>query len=206
MKNTNKFIAIILSILLIVLLIDPSTLNAKGGRSFGGSRSFGSSRSFGGSRSTRSFSSSSRSFGSKSYASPKAPSSFGGVRRSSADIKRSYPPPRQRMQYSTTNQMGVPQNYNVNHYGDFASGLMMGYMAGSIPWYWHTPFHGAFYYTQPVIVENEDGTVDVYPPEFNWTKLIMVILFFGAIIFVIVVVIRNKRRQKLEAMSKSSFS
>jgi hypothetical protein len=83
---------------------------------------------------------------------------------------------------------------------------MMGYMAGSIPWYWHTPFHGAFYYSQPIIVENEDGTVDVYPPEFNWTKLIMVILFFGAIIVVIIVIIRNKRKRKLEASSQSSFS
>jgi hypothetical protein len=79
-------------------------------------------------------------------------------------------------------------------------------MAGSIPWYWHTPFHGAFYYTQPIIVENEDGTIDVYPPEFNWTKLIMVVLFFGAIIVIIIVVVRNKRLRKREEMSKSSFN
>ncbi len=122
MKKLNNTIPFILIILLFILLIDPATLFAKGGRSFGGSRSFGRSRS----TPSQSFSKSSGSSYSKpTYASPKGPSSFGGVRRSSADIKRSYPPPRQRMQYTSTNNMGVPQNYNVNHYGNFASGLMM---------------------------------------------------------------------------------
>ncbi len=218
MKNnsasTNGFLLILLTIFTFVL--SPVIADAKG--SFGGSR--GGSRSFGGSRGGGSSFGSSRS---KSYSRPSAPSSsynrpsstpsrsystprssFGGNRMNSGqDYTRSYGIPRQSTPMSLRNNQGVNQNYVVHNYGGRGDGFMMGYMMGSIPFMWHTPFHPAYYYSRPSYVTNPDGTVEVYPPTFSYMTLFFTIVIIGGIVLLVVVAIRRRR---MYSESNSSFS
>jgi hypothetical protein len=98
----------------------------------------------------------------------------------------------------------------VNHYGDFASGLMMGYLMGHTSWLWYLPFHPAFYYTQPVRVENPDGTISYYPPSFDYSKFFLTLIFLASIGFIIYRIIKKRRRAHAfitdTDLSKSSFS
>lgn len=223
MKNKNKFAKIFGTIFLVValmILIAPDVAEARRGfgggfgRSFGGSRSFG--RSFGGSRS-RSFqrprSSQPRSsFGSRkgttsamrSTPSSKAASSIGGRRLSggSRQYTSKYGAPRKSTTQSVTRN-GVTQNYVMHSYGGYGSGLMTGYMMGATSWMWMMPFHPAFYYSRPYYVDNSDGTVGVYPPTFDWSKLFFTLIIIAIIIYIIRVIIRNR---KSRAYSQSSFS
>jgi hypothetical protein len=156
-------------------------LEIRRGGGFGGSRrggSFGKRRSSGRTKSNR------RSSAPKMKPSPKRPS-FGGKRMSSAQAKKQYGTPTKQSQMSSKNAQGVRQNYTVNHYGGYGSGLMMGYMAGSSMWYWSMPFHPAYYYSRPRYVENTDGTVGVYPPTFSFTKVLFSIIIVFVIIFVV---------------------
>jgi hypothetical protein len=81
---------------------------------------------------------------------------------------------------------GKTQTYVVNHYGSgWTSGFMLGYLTGHIPWYWHTPFHPAFYYSRPYYVGTGD-TVNVYPPTFNWFKFLTWTGIAALAVFVVV--------------------
>ncbi|MBK9246839.1 MAG: hypothetical protein IPM69_01685 [Ignavibacteria bacterium] len=179
-----------------------------GGRSFGGSR--GGGGSFGGSRSKSYSRPSTPSYGksspSRSYSTPK--SSFGGNRlNSKQDYTRSYGVPRQSTPMQLRNSQGANQNYVVHNYGGRGDGFMMGYMMGSIPFMWHTPFHPAYYYSRPSYVTNPDGTVEVYPPTFSYGTLFFTILIVGGIIFVIVLIIKRRRKgYDSNFESNSSFS
>jgi hypothetical protein len=93
-----------------------------------------------------------------------------------------------------SNGAGGQTNYVFNTYGGFGDRFMMGYMLGSMPWYYHTPFFPAFYYARPYQVTNPDGTVSVYPGEFQWGTLFFMLLLIGGIIFILYVVIRSRRR------------
>lgn len=190
------------------LILVPTLVDAKG--SFGGSRG-GGGRSFGGSRS-RSYSRPS----SPSYSRPSSPSfgrstsptprsSFGGKRlNSGSEYTRSYGTPRQSTPMKLSNGAGGSQNYVVHNYGGRGDGFMMGYMMGTIPFMWHTPFHPAYYYSRPSYVTNPDGTVEVYPPTFSYGTLIFTLLIGGLIVYVIVRVIRGRRSSMMD--SNSSFS
>jgi len=156
-------------------------LEIRRGGGFGGSRRGGS---FGKRRSSSRAKSNRRSSAPKMKPSPKRPS-FGGKRMSSTQAKKQYGTPKKQTQMSSRNAQGVRQNYTVNNYGGYGSGLMMGYMAGSSMWYWSMPFHPAYYYSRPNYVENPDGTVGVYPPTFSFTKLLFSIIIIFAIIFVV---------------------
>jgi len=79
----------------------------------------------------------------------------------------------------------------------------MGYMMGSIPFMWHTPFHPAYYYSRPSYVTNPDGTVEVYPPTFSYMTLFFTIVIIGGIVLLVVVAIRRRR---MYSESNSSFS
>lgn len=107
------------------------------------------------------------------------------------------------MYYGRTNY-GTAQNYYINDYGGYSSSLMRGYMMGQVTGYmmW-MPWHGAYWYTQPQYVENQDGTIDVYPPTFNWFKVFVTVIFVGAIILVVYVLFF---RRNTDNSSKSSFS
>ncbi len=213
----NYLFSLITAILLFACLIistTPDLLEAKG--SFGGGRSFGGgSRSFGGSRSARpSYSKPSTpskpttSFGSSRQSTspaPRAATSFGGGTRmsSGSEYTQKYGTPRRTDVMSRPNGSGGYQNYSVHNYGGYGSGLMTGYMMGSTSWMWGMPFHPAFYYSRPYYVQNPDGTMDVYPPTFSFTKLIFTLIVLGAIVFIIYVIIRNRRRGRI---SGGSFS
>jgi hypothetical protein len=216
-NNFMKFWSLMALIVVSILLVMPDTADARGG-SFGGSRSFGG-RSFGG----RSFSKpapSSPSTPRSSFSKPgtggmsspmrmtpsqRAASSFGGKRlSSSSDYTGKYGVPRKTETFARTNAQGLSQNYVIHSYGGFGSGLMMGYMMGHTPWYWYTPFHPAFFYSRPYYADNPDGTVSVYPPTFDWGKLIFTIIIFAAIIYIIYAIIRSRRRRK-QGYSQSSF-
>lgn len=210
MKRTKKIIIVILSFALVFSLFPFAELFAKGGRgSFGGSRSF-SGRSFGGSKSFGGSRSTSPRFSTTPRGIPQATprSSFSRSATSTfnrADIQRKYGVPRRQI---TSQQMaGLPKNTIVNHYGDYASGLMMGYLMGHTSWLWYLPFHPAFYYSQPVRVVNPDGTISYYPPTFDWGKFFMTWIIIGAIAFIIYNYFKNKRRRISNAsdLSKSSF-
>lgn len=223
MKTTPLFSrfsgVIVIALALVLSLAEP--IDAFAGKSFGGSRG---SRSFGGSR--RSYSAPSRppsSFGgsrstSPSYSPQRSPSmspsssmprrstSFGGTRLQSRDqYTRSYGTPRRSEQRMTGNADGSQTRTIVHSYGGRGDGFMMGYMMGSVPFMWHTPFHPAFYYSRPHYYHNPDGSVEVYPGTFSFGSLLMVIIIGGAVIFIIYRVVRSIRRKALTE-SASSFS
>ncbi len=173
-----------------------SSYNSKPSSAFGGTRSTPStsssrpSNSFGGSKSTNS----------PTYATPRSGgASLNGNRMSSDQASRSYGTPRR-----TYNQSYGGSNIRVNDYGGFSSGLMAGYLAGTImaP-AWH-PFSGSFYYGRPTYVYGPNGQIEsVYPPTFSFFKLFIAIAIFGLILFVLYKIFtRNKKKQ----LSNSSFS
>ncbi|MEJ5286792.1 MAG: hypothetical protein CH6_1663 [Candidatus Kapaibacterium sp.] len=218
-----KFLVWVLAFALIFISFPFEELIAKGGGSFGGtrgySRSFGGSKSFGGSRSfggTRSYvpptTSPRYSTPMRSYNNPTT-RSFGGTATSMfnrSQLQSKYGVPRKVI--TSKDIPNLPRNVQVYHFGDFASGLMMGYLMGHTSWLWYLPFHPAFYYTQPVKVVNEDGTVTYYPPTFDTSKFLLSLIFFGSIAFIIIRIIKVKRKQGLLPrnstmdLSRSSFS
>lgn len=184
-----------------------------GGRSFGGSRS----RSYSAPRSSRP----SGSFGStrrtptqpRSTTRPSQSSaqrnSFGGSRlNSSRDYTSRYGTPR-RTETRSFNGPNGNRPYVVNRYGGMADGFMMGYMMGSIPWYFSMPFHPAFYFSRPYTVANPDGSVGVYPGTFQWGTLFLTLIVLAALGFIVVMWLKRRRQRALagsEAYSDSSFA
>lgn len=208
--NLRSFFFIVTAITIMLL---PDILEARrGGGSFGGSRgggsSFRSSRPSGGSSFGGSRSSGNRSIGSAPRSTPSTPrSSFGGNRISSANNYRSkYGVPRQSTPMSVPNGRGGTNNYIVHNYGGYSSGLMTGYMMGSIPWMWHTPFHPAYYYSRPVEVVGANGVVEVYPPEFSFAKLFFTLVIVALVVWLIVAYFRRRRGDYDSIGSQSSFS
>ena len=177
-----------------------STTNSKPSSAFGGTRSTPStstsrpststSNSFGGTKSTNS----------PTYATPRSGgASLNGNRMTSDQASRSYGTPRR-----TYNQTYGGNNIRVNDYGGFSSGLMAGYLAGSImaP-AWH-PFSGSFYYGRPTYVYGPNGQIEsVYPPTFSFFKLFIALAILGVIIFIIYKIFTRNRNKQL---SNSSFS
>jgi hypothetical protein len=94
-------------------------------------------------------------------------------------------------------------NYNVNHYGGFSSSLMTGYMLGNMT---SLMMMSSMLYTRPVYVENEDGSTDVYPPTFDWGKLLTILLVIGVIVYFVRAVRRAKKNMEANHYSQSSFS
>gem|GEM_PF-3337777 len=175
-----------------------SSSNTKPSSAFGGTRSTPStsssrpstSNSFGGSKSTNS----------PSYATPRSGgASLNGNRMSADQASRSYGTPRR-----SYNQSYGGNNIRVNDYGGFSSGLMAGYLAGSImaP-AWH-PFSGSFYYGRPTYVYGSNGQIEsVYPPTFSFFKLFIALAIIGVIIFILYKIFTRNRNKQL---SNSSFS
>ena len=211
-----KYITITALLLMMFDLALPENLFARGG-SFGGSRggggrSFG--RSFGGSRSSSSSRSSGGLFGSSPKSSPSKSSystpsrstgsSFGGARKmTTASARAQYGTPRKVDNFQRREANGYSRNYQINDYGGYSSGLMRGYMMGQVTSYmmW-APWHGAYWYSRPTYVYNPDGTVGVYPPTFDYTKLFITLFIVGGIAFVVYVIVRNRKRN---SESYSSF-
>ncbi len=197
-----------LGLVLMALLFVHDTAEARrgGGRSFGGSR-----RSYTAPRSTPRTATPPRSSTRQPSAttprtSAKPRSSFGGTRLSSGDqYRKSYGVPRKSEQVRLPNQAAGSPGYTVHRYGGMGDGFMMGYMMGSVPFMWSMPFHPAFYYSRPYVVQNADGTKEVYPPTFSWGTLLLVLVIAGGAVFVIYVVVRNRRRRRMDTAT-SSFS
>ena len=180
-----RYFSIATLMLLLLTVIEPDDLFARRGSFGGGSRS---RSSFGRSASRSSRSSSRR-------------SSFGGTRTMTARSARAkYGTPRRVQSVKSTNAGG--RNYMLNDYGGYSSSLMRGYVMGSVTssMMW-MPWYGAFWYTHPVYVNNPDGTVGVYPPTFNWTRLFFVLIVVGGIVYVVT----GSRRRKSDDSSTSSF-
>ncbi|PKL85383.1 MAG: hypothetical protein CVV22_08210 [Ignavibacteriae bacterium HGW-Ignavibacteriae-1] len=172
--------------------------------SFDWQKSFESRRggSFGRSRGTRTRSSTRSGTQTAPINRQKQPS-FGGQRMTSQTAQAKYGAPRRTESMRTSNAAGGQTDYRVNHYGGFSSSLMTGYMMGNMAWWMTAP---AFFYTRPNYVENEDGTVDVYPPSFSFGKLFT----FLIVIYVIVYFIRfmrtaSRQAREQEPQSYSSF-
>lgn len=214
------FVILSLVAALIVWVVPTDVLAQRRGGSFGGSRgggfsgrSFGGgSRSFGGSRG-----SAPRTYPSRPSASPQrspgysAPSqgrnSFGGSRMSRpADYTGRYGVPRRTETRTFSGANGTKANYVVNQYGGMGDGFMMGYMMGSMPWYWSMPFHPAFYYSRPYTVANPDGTTGVYPGTFQWGTLFFTLIVVGGIGFILYTWLRNKRRRTFAYSSASTYT
>lgn len=223
--KTNKiiFFSLILALLFFFFPLDALLYSQKGRSSFGGSRSvtprsFSSPRmrqprsSFGGTRSMAPLPRTSSPFRTQQNALPR--SSFGGKASSGilsqSNIMRKYGVPRKVI---TSREIpNLPSNVVVNHYGNFASGLMMGYLMGHTSWLWYLPFHPAFYYGPPQRVVNPDGTISYYPPTFDFGKLFMTLIFFGSIGFIAYQFFKSRRKRNSftgfnsRNLSKSSFS
>ncbi|MCX6141503.1 MAG: hypothetical protein NTX15_11905 [Candidatus Kapabacteria bacterium] len=216
-RRTIALVALIVALFTMVLPLD-TIAQRRGGGSFGGSR--GGSRgysspcsgggSFGGSRRSspggyggapRSGSSSTR-YGNA----PAMRNSFGGSRMSSSsDYTSRYGAPRASTRQTVPSSNGST-NYTVNRYGGMGDGFMMGYMMGTMPWYWSTPFHPAYYYSRPYTAMNPDGTTAIYPGTFQWGTLFFTLLLIGGVIFIVYVWLRNRRRRSLGYVSSGGFS
>ncbi|GIV55064.1 MAG: hypothetical protein KatS3mg039_1582 [Candidatus Kapaibacterium sp.] len=122
--------------------------------------------------------------------------------------RRSYGIPRRQEVRTLTTPEGQ-RNVIVHSYGGYGDGLLLGYLMGQTSWLWFTPFHPAFYYTQPYYVPRPDGTVEYYPPTFSLAKLLFVLIVLAAIAFIVWVIIRNRRVQRgmlsAQRLSRSSF-
>lgn len=204
MKRMYRIIAVA-GILLVGLFVLHDVAEARGGkRSFGGSRrSFSSPKS-----SNRSFSKPRQQMAPsrQQTATPRQRTSFGGSRLSSGqDYRKSYGTPRKSEPVRTTGQTAGSPGYVAHYYGGMGDRFMMGYMMGTASMWWYTPFHPAFYYSRPYVVQNANGTQEVYPPTFSFGKVLLVIVIVGGVAFIGYVVVRNMRRRKQVAHS-SSFS
>lgn len=133
---------------------------------------------------------------------PQRTPSFGGKRMSSQQAQAKYGVPRKVQPMSGTNAAGSPVNYNVHHYGGFSSSLMTGYMMGNMAWWMMAP---SMLYSRPVYVEKGDGSIDVYPPSFDWGKLFTILIIAAVIIYFVRAYRRNKNRV-VSNYSQSSFS
>ncbi len=222
MKLVQK-LSVISMLAAVLVLVAPTDVLAqrRGGGSFGGSRSFGrsystpsSGRSFGGSRQPYS-SRQSQPYGSRPSTRPGASpfygssrNTFGGTRlNSSADYTSRYGIPRKSEQQRMATPNGTA-NYTVNRYGGISDGFMMGYVMGSIPWYYSMPFHPAYYYSRPYTTVNPDGTTSVYPGTFQWGTVFFMLILVGGGGYILYVWLRGKRRRALAGgldMSRSSF-
>ncbi len=191
---------IISVVLLVLILLVPDILEARGGRSFGGRRSFGSSRrSYSNRQPSRTSPTQSNRIGTS-----QRKTSFGGTRLSSSQTyTKKYGTPRRTAPAGTT--PGVPKNYVVHQYGGYGNSLMMGYLMGQSSFLWMMPFHPAFYYSRPYYVENSDGTMEVYPPTFSIEKIFITIIILAGIVFLIRAIIKRKRQYSNEQSSQSSF-
>jgi hypothetical protein len=201
-KSSLWRIALMIVSVLSLMLMDINEAEARRGGSFG-SRRGGSS--FGSRRSSPSYSRSSpRSTSTRSAT--RSRTSFGGNRLSSPQqYTRSYGVPRRVESVRAPSMSGAGySNYRVNSYGGMGDRFMTGYLLGSTPWVWSMPFHPAFYYGRPSYYHNPNGTVDVYPPTFQWGKLILTLVVIGGIAYVIYRVMR--RRNAAPNAPQSSFS
>jgi len=224
MRKINVLVwVVVFSLLIFSLPLDELLSQGKRGsfggtrsitKSFGGARSFGGTRSFGGYRSYNLPGTSPKitsPLRKKSFDITAKTKSFGGTVSSAlnrSQIASKYGIPRKVI---TPRELPrLPQNAVVNHYGDFASGLMMGYLMGHTSWLWYLPFHPAFYYTKPVRVENPDGTVSYYPPTFDYSKFFLTLIFLGSLGFIVYRLIKKRRSYHSfltkTDLSKSSFS
>lgn len=230
LKLTTLFILIfsLLAIDPISSLSKPGSFGGSRGGSFGSksvkpSSSFGGSKqspsmqkpsgSFGGTKQSPATNQPNSSFGGSKSSNVGSGSSFGGSRQSSApsfsgrkmnnssEYTSKYGTPRKTMR---SNEVpGMQSNYVVNHYGGMGDGFMMGYIMGSTPWYWRTPFHPAYYYSTPHYVYNDDGTVGVYPPTFSFGSLLLVLIVGGSILFIVVILVKRRFNRKSEGFGGS---
>lgn len=195
--------------LLVVLLALPAEMALArrggsfggGGRSFGGGRSYSAPRSFGGSRPGGSFGGGSQPGGSTAR---RPGSSFGGNRpgtsggggfgRSGGFGSRNYirstrvAPSYASRRPTRTSQMYYNNGYvPAYHYGGFSG---WSYAWAAPMWYFHTPFHPAYYYRPPVYYQG-----GMYPGGFNWGNFFAALILFAIVIAMIVWVVRRMRRK-----------
>lgn len=137
---------------------------------------------------------------------PQRSTSFGGSRLQSREqYTRSYGVPRRSEQRMVSNADGSQTRTIVHSYGGVGDGFAMGYMMGSIPFMWRTPFHPAFYYSRPQYLYNPDGSVEVYPGTFSFGTLLMVIIIGGVVVYLLFRIVRSMRR-RVSSESVSSFN
>ena len=219
--NLLRRFSLVAMLIGLVAMMMPEDLSAqRRGGSFGGRRSFSSpsrsyrapsntNRSFGGRRSTQPSNYGSRSRSTDRSSMPSmGRNSFGGSRMtSSKDYTSRYGVPRQT---STQRMAGANggQTYVINRYGGMGDGFMMGYLMGSIPWYFSMPFHPAFYFSRPYTAANPDGSMSVYPGTFQWGTLLFTLLIVAGVLFILYVWYKQRRRRMVGAddMSDSSFA
>jgi hypothetical protein len=202
--RTPRWFAILGLFLMAFVLLSEVAEARRGGGSFGGSR-----RSFSRPRSApRSFSTPrqrTQTPSSTSRPATRPKTSFGGTRLSSGQAyRKSYGVPRRTEQVRLPNQAAGSPGVTAHYYGGMGDRFMMGYMMGSTSWLWFTPFHPAFYYSRPQVVQNPDGTREVYPPTFSWGTVFLVVLIVGGVAYIGYVVIRN-RRNRARQPNVSSF-
>lgn len=197
-----KFFSVFGLLLVLGLFVAPEYAEARRGGRVG--RSFGNSRSRTKTKTTRP--STKPRTSAQSLRNQKKPS-FGGTRMNSGrEYTSKYGTPRKSETRTMKDGAGKQQNYVMNGYGGYGSGLMSGYMMGSITssMMW-MPWHGAYWYSRPYYVNNPDGTIGVYPPTFSWSKLLFSLIVIGIIIFIIKRLLFGSKSRTQEN-NTSSFS
>lgn len=204
LSNFSKILRYSIIVSLLVLLLVPEEALSRRGRSFGGSRR--STKTY---RTKPSTKSRTKSPAARTRSLPASKrTSFGGSRMTKSQAQQKYGTPRKTQTIQGKNAAGQPQRYVANSYGGYGSSLMMGYMMGSTSWMWMMPFHPAFYYSRPNYVQNEDGTMSVYPPTFSFGRLLMVLIVLAIVIFIIRAIIKRRKQNRGggDNPSLSSFS
>jgi len=197
--NYKRLLGVCAVLLLVSIFVLPDFAEARRGGSFGGSRG-GSVRQSKPptNQQARQPAAAQRSTGK---------TSFGGNRITNQQATAKYGTPRRTETTTGTNAQGGAQTYNVNHYGGYSSGLMTGYMLGHTTMLWMMPFHPAFYYSRPYYVENEDGSVDVYPHTISFARIIIGLIVLLIVVAIIRAAIRRFRgRSQISKPKFSSFS
>jgi len=198
--NLFKRISVLALLLATLASIMPMDAFAqrRGGGSFGGSRGGGGGRSFGGSRPSGGGGSFGRSRPSSPYSGSYQRSRSSGTSRMNSGSAPRYGVPTRTESRTMTGANGASTRYQFNNYGGMGDRFMMGYMMGAMPWYYGMPFHPAFYYARPYQVANPDGTVSVYPGQFQWGTLFFMFILLGGIIFILYVAIKSRKRGRFE--------
>ncbi|MDA3844456.1 MAG: hypothetical protein PF588_08830 [Candidatus Kapabacteria bacterium] len=193
-QNIRNIIALFFLAAVLTVFMAPDIAEARRGGSFGGRSRSRTTRSRPAKRPmTKQQRAAKRQ---RTVTTQKRTPSFGGKRISSSAARSKYGTPRKTTPMTGKNAYGTNQNYNVHSYGGFSSGLMTGYMMGSITssMMW-MPWRGSFWYSRPYYTEPDaNGNISVYPPTFSWTKVFFALVVIGVIIYIIRGIIRNKKR------------
>lgn len=87
-------------------------------------------------------------------------------------------------------------SYIVNTFSNYASKLLIDYIEDNTSFFWSMPFSFAFYYSKPNYVKNSDGSIELYPPIFSYSKLLFIFFALIAAGYILNTYLKIKKERK----------